>query len=108
LQSLKFVGTIAIAAGLLIAGSIAVWWEYDVWQDRKHTVVVTGNTPLFEGHAENCGGTRIATVHPGSEAKVQRIRYWKACATIDVILPNGQEGFIVLGDGEVRINPPLP
>jgi hypothetical protein len=108
LHSLKLVGSIAIVAALLIASLIAAWWGNDVWQDRKHTVVVSGDTPLFEGYGENCGGTRIATLHPGSEPKVQRIRYWKACATINVILPDGKEGFIVLGDGDVRINPPLP
>ena len=105
---LKLVGVIATVSTLLIAGLVAVWWAYDVWQDRKHTVVVVADTPLFAGDEESCEGTRIATLQPGTEPKVQRIRYWKNCATLDVVTPSGQKGFIVLGEGDVRVNPRPP
>jgi hypothetical protein len=105
---LTLVAAVAIAAAPLIAGLLAAWWAYDVWQDRKHTVVVMADTPLFAGDDESCGGTRIATLHPGTEPKVMRIRYWKNCATIKVVSPGGKKGFIVLGEGAVRVNPPLP
>lgn len=104
----RLLGAIAMATVLLVAGIIAIRWAYDVWQDRKHTVVVTAETPLFVGERESCSGTRIATLPPGTEPKVMRIRYWKNCATIDVVSPSGQQGFIVLGEGSVSVKPPLP
>ncbi len=93
---------------LIIAALIVALWMYDVREDRKHTVLVKSETPIFVGSGdESCGGTRLTAVQAGTTMRVQRIRYWKNCATLDVVLPDGRDGYIVLGDGEVRVNPPL-
>jgi hypothetical protein len=84
-------------------------WDYDVWSDRRHTVVARTETPIFAGSGEGCDdGSRIATASPNTSFRVKRIRYWKACATIDVVLPDGRKGHIVLGEGDVSITPQLP
>jgi len=56
---------------------------------------------------DTCGGTQLTTVQAGANLRVQRIRYWKNCATVNIVLPDGREGYIVLGDGEVLVKPPL-
>jgi len=104
----KLVGSIVGVVALFVGTLIAVCWAYDARQDRNHTMVVTAVTPVFKGYEENCGGTQTAILQPGAQPQIRRIRYWKNCATVDVVLSNGQEGFIVMGDGDVRINPPLP
>jgi hypothetical protein len=94
----------ALIVTLLVVGA----WSYDVWNDRKHTVVVTSETPIFAGAGdEDCEGTRLTVVQPGATLRVRRIRYWKNCRTVDIVLPDGREGHIASGDGEVSISPPL-
>jgi hypothetical protein len=100
-----------IATILVVALVIAVLWVRDVWDDRKHNVQVNSETPVFAGGG---GGecdvkllTRLTVAQPGATLRVRRIRYWKNCATVDIALPDGQEGYIVLGQGEVSITPPL-
>ena len=77
-----------------------VRWSADVHDDRKHTVSVNAATPLFEGNGhDGCDRARqIEVIQPGTPVVVRRIRYWKDCATIDVVLSNGQRGYIVLDD----------
>ena len=101
---------IGSAAALLIAPFVVVlvMWGKDVWSDRKHTVVVRTETPIFAGSGEGCDGTRMATASPNTTFRVKRIRYWKDCATIDVVLSDGRKGHILLGEGQVSITPPLP
>lgn len=109
-RSSRFVRLVVgvIGAVLVVAVLIALLWVHDVWEDRQHSVSVKSDTPLYAGSAdESCGGTRIGVIRPGTAVRVQRIRYWKNCATIDVALPDGRKGYIVLGDGDVSVSPAL-
>jgi hypothetical protein len=92
-------------AGLLLAATL---WVRDVHNDRKHTIKVNSPTIVFAGAGnEDCGGRQQAiTVSAGSIFKVRRIRYWKNCATLGVVLSDGGDGYIVL-DGRVTVVPPL-
>ena len=104
LLAFRVIGLVAIVIALLIAAL----WARDVWKDRKHVVMVESETPIFAGAGnESCGGTKLTTVQAGAFLRVQRIRYWKECATLNVGLPDGQEGYIVLGKGAVVVRPPL-
>ena len=97
-----------IAAALIGALLTIALWVHDVRNDRKHTVRTKSETPVFAGSGdEACEGKPLTVIQPGATLHVQRIRYWKNCATVDVALPDGREGHIVLGEGEVSISPPL-
>jgi len=82
-------------------------WLLDVRDDHKHVVVVNARTPVFIGSGdENCDSSRqLTTVEKGVKLPVDRVRYQKNCATLDIRLP---DGYVVLGVGDVSINPPLP
>ena len=82
----------------------------DVRDDRKHVVVVNARTPVFIGSGdEDCDARRrITTVEKGVKLPIERIRYQKNCATLDVLLPDGRKGYVVLGVGDVSVKPPLP
>lgn len=100
-------GVIGIVFGL-ISLLIAILWILDVRADRKHIVVVKSETPFFAGGGdEACGGTQLTTLRSGTTLRVRRIRYWKNCATIDIALPDGRSGHVVLGQGDVTVSPPL-
>ena len=111
-MSLHFKKLLAfLAASLLIVCTLLVLlWLRDVRSDRKHTVNVNGATPVFAGDGGDggCRGTQLTTVERGAELPVRRIRYLKDCAAIDVALPDGRKGYVVLGIGDVSVNPPLP
>jgi hypothetical protein len=84
---------------------------WDVWNDRKHTVSVNTSTPVFVGDGDMGGcfhGTHLTMIERGAILPVRRIRYLKDCAAIDVALPDGRKGYVVLGIGDVSVNPPLP
>jgi hypothetical protein len=85
-------------------------WLRDVHNDRKHTVNVNAATPVFAGNGGDgsCHGTQLTTVERGTQLPVRRIVYLKDCAAIDVVLPDGRKGYVVLGIGDVSVNPPLP
>ncbi len=85
-------------------------WANDVHKDRKHTLTVNSLTPIFAGQGdEDCDGRQqLTAVQPGAIVRVQRIRYWKNCATLDVALSDGRQGYVVLGVGDVSVHPPLP
>jgi hypothetical protein len=111
-KTLKQIGVLAFQAiGLVvvvIALLIAALWARDVWEDRKHVVVVESETPVFAGAGdESCGGTQLTTVQAGAVLRIHRIRYWKECATLNIVSPDGREGYIVLGKGAVLVRPPL-
>jgi hypothetical protein len=100
---------IALAAFLIAPFVVGLGiWGYDIWGDRKHTVVIRTETPIFIGSGQGCGGTRMATASPNTVFRVKRIRYWKDCATIDVVLSDGRKFHILLGEGDVSISPRLP
>jgi len=95
----------ALVIGLVLVG----WWFYDVQQDRKHVVTVESRTTVFVGSGTGlCRGQRLTNVQTGVILPLRRIRYWKNCATVDVILRDGRHGYIVLGEGNVTVSPPLP
>ena len=95
-----------VAFAAVITSPFALWWAFDVWEDRSHAITVLDNTPLFAGTGDSyCGGTQIATISPGSKPRVRRIRYWKGCATIDVKLSDGRVGYILLNSRNISITP---
>jgi hypothetical protein len=105
----------AFAAGGAIPVAILgillfVLWRRDTHNDRKHVVIVNATTPVFVGNGdEGCAHqTQLTTVERGTKLPVQRIAYQKHCATLDVLLPDGRKGYVVLGVGDVSVNPPLP
>lgn len=95
---------------LVVALAILVLWANDVRSDRRHTVTFDSAVTIFGGNGTNqCDRSeRLTTVEAGTIARVRRIRYWKDCATVDISLPDGRQGYIVLGvGGEVSIDPPI-
>jgi len=99
---------VALIAAFVLTLLIVALWVHDVRDDRKHTVLVNSETPVFSGSGdEDCGGNRLTVLPPGLALHVRRIRYWKNCATVEIALPDGRDGHIVLGEGEVSISPPL-
>lgn len=114
-MSVRFKSTSAFvvgAAASLLAVSTILWllWVRDVRDDHKHTVIVNTTTPVFSGNGDvgGCHGTQLTTIERGAKLPVRRIRYFKDCAAIDVVLPDGRIGYVVLGIGDVSVNPPLP
>lgn len=96
-----------LCVALIVTALIAALWAHDVWEDRRHTVVVKSETPVFLGSGnESCEGKRLGVLQPGATFRPQRIRYWKNCATLELALPDGQKGHIVFGDS-VSVSPPL-
>jgi hypothetical protein len=93
----------------IIGGLSIVLWASDVHRDRGHTITTNSPTPIFVGSGnDECDHKQqIATLQPGSSMRVRRIRYWKDCATADIVLPDGQSGYIVFGVGNVSVHPPL-
>jgi hypothetical protein len=109
-NALYFIFGFVITVALILGIPIAVWWAWDVHNDRRHTLSVNSSTPVFVGNGNgDCGGDspRLSTVPDGTHLKVRRIIVWKDCATIDVTLPDGQQGHIVYGVGDVSLYPPL-
>jgi hypothetical protein len=107
-----FAFVVGAAASLAIVCTLLLFlWLRDVQKDRKHTVSVNAATPVFAGNGGDggCNGTtQLTTVERGAKLPVRRIRYLKDCAAIDVALPDGRKGYVVLGIGDVSVNPPLP
>jgi hypothetical protein len=104
LLAFRVIGLVTIVIALLIAAL----WARDVWNDRKHVVTVESEIPIFAGAGnESCGGTLLTSVQAGAALRVQRIRYWKECATLNIVLPDGREGYSALGKGAVQVPPPL-
>ena len=100
----------AAAVLVLTLALIAVGlWARDTWQDRRHSISIVAPTPLFAGSGnDGCGVNQIGVIQTGNTVRVQRIRYWKSCATIDVAVSDGRKGYVVLGQGAVEVNPTLP
>jgi hypothetical protein len=107
-KSLILLGVAAVPLGL-VGVLLVSWWWVDVSEDRKHTVIAEAPTPVFLGSGDEggCRGTQLSTVERGTRLPVQRIRYFKDCATLDVVLPDGRKGYFVFGVGDVSVNPPL-
>lgn len=103
-RSVLGVTATAVVFALVIVGP----WAFDVWKDRKHTLLVKSETPIFAGPGdESCGGTQLTTLQAGTTLRVQRIRYWKNCATLNVVLSDGREGYAVYDGSRIQIRPPL-
>lgn len=107
-NGLRFFAGFAIGVAIIGALLLALWAN-DVRKDREHTVRVNSPTPIFVGSGgEDCNpGQELTAVQPGVDLRVLRIRYWKDCATLDVALPDGRKGHVVLGVGDVSVYPPL-
>jgi hypothetical protein len=106
---MKWLMGLAAGSALLVGLLILMLWVHDLREDRKHSIVVKWQTPVFaDAGNELCGGPQLTVAQPGTTLHVQRIRYWKNCATVDVVLPDTRKGHLVLGQGEVSVNPPLP
>ena len=108
MKRLQQIGQLALGFVLGVLAPVLIVtltiWVRDVWKDRAHTVVVMSETPVYAGSGdESCGGARLTMAEPPATFRVQRIRYWKNCATVNIVLPDGREGYIVLGDG-VEVN----
>lgn len=101
---------LGVAVPLLIVCAVLLLWVRDVRNDRKHTVSINIVTPVFVGSGgdSGCQGKQLTIVKPGAKLPVRRIRYLKNCAAIDVVLPDARRGYVVLGVGDVSVNPPLP
>lgn len=93
----------------LVGALLAVRWWGDRNADRRHTVLVNAPTPIFAGSGRTgrCNRTLLTTAEKGVHFKVRRIRYLDDCATVDVVLKDGREGYFVLGVGDVSVDPPL-
>lgn len=106
---MRFVAGLAIPVVILGVLLVALWAN-DVHKDRKHTVRVNSPTPIFVGSGgEDCDRRQqLTAVQPHVSLRVQRIRYWKDCATLDVALPDGRKGHVVIGVSDVSVYPPLP
>jgi hypothetical protein len=99
------------AVSVLIVGTLLFLARIkDVRNDRLHIVIVNAATPVFVGTGDDggCHGNQLTIVERGSRLPVRRIRYLKDCATLDVALPDGREGYVVLGVGDVSVEPALP
>ncbi len=110
ITSTQMKGLRTLAAALLLScAAVCAPWAYDVWKDRSHTLITQSETPVFDNRGDDqcTSGTVMATIASGVSLKVQRIRYWKECATVDVKLNDGRTGRIILGYGHVSISPPL-
>lgn len=110
-NALYFLGCFIITVLLIVGTPLAIWWAWDVHNDRRHTLSVNSSTPVFVGDGSgDCSGDspRLGTVTAGTSLRVRRINYWKSCATIDVTLPDGQKGHIIYGEGDVSVYPHLP
>jgi len=103
-----FVGS---AIPLLLVGVYLIFlFLKDVRNDRRHSVTANATTPIFVGTSDvgGCQGKQLTTIERGAKLPVRRIRYLKDCAAVDVRLPDGRAGYVVLGVGDVSVNPPLP
>jgi hypothetical protein len=111
MKTLRHVGrlTLGVAGSALVIALVIVGpWFGDVWKDRKHTLLVKSETPIFAGAGdESCGGAQITTVQAGATLRIQRIRYWKNCATLNVVMSDGREGYVVFDSSRVQVSPPL-
>jgi hypothetical protein len=102
--------SVGVVASLsLVSALFVLLWLRDVQSDRRHTIKINSATPVFAGSGEGgCRGIQMTTVERGANLPVRRIRYMKECAAIDIALPDGRQGYIVLGIGDISVNPPLP
>ena len=92
-----------------VAVLVCLLWLKDVRADRKHIVTTKASTPLFvgTGNEGGCSGRILTVIQQGTSLPVRRIHYLKECAALDVALPNGDQGYFVVGVGEVSVEPPL-
>lgn len=93
----------------LLGISVLLLWLNDIRLDRRHKITVNSPTPVFAGRGQDCDSrSPIALAQPSATFSVLRIRYWKDCATLDVALPDGHLDHVILGVGNVSVQPPLP
>ena len=99
------------AIPLLLLGLFLLFLSLkDACNDCRHSITANATTPVFFGTSDvgGCHGKQLTTIERGIKLPVRRIRYLKDCAAVDVRLPDGRAGYVVLGIGDVSVNPPLP
>jgi hypothetical protein len=101
-----FIATPAVA----IIGVVLFLWAMDIHHDRERVVIFKAATPVYVGTGVQggCHGTQMTIVESGVKLPIQRIRYLKDCATVDVVLLDGRKAYVVLGVGGASVVPPLP
>ena len=104
----RFCAVFSISFGIIGLFFIAAWAN-DVREDRMHTVTANSLSPVFAGRGDEVCDRKqqLTAVQPGSTFQVQRIRYWKDCATLDLALPGGRKAHIVLGVRDYSVHPSL-
>lgn len=100
---------IVICVMLVLFVAALALWSADVDADRRHTVTVESETPVFAGSGDDsCSGTEVGLAQAGEVLRVRRIRYWKNCATIDVATPHQESNHLVWNGRTFTVKPPLP
>jgi len=88
----------SVAIPLLVSGAIVAC---DIWNDRRHSVVLSQTVPLFGEPRLDCGRlhpTPTGFVAPSEQLQVQRIRYGKDCRTVRVSTSTGNSGWLLEDD----------
>jgi hypothetical protein len=78
-------------------------YSANVREDQKRRVKITGITPVFSHEGCFPQDKRIATLIANDEVAVRRVRYPKECMFVRVRFKSGQEGFLISGQGEWRL-----
>jgi hypothetical protein len=76
----------------------------DIWNDRQHQIIISSEVPIFSDPRVDCGRggpVPIASVRPGEDVKVLRIRYGKDCQTVRISGAAGQSGWLLVEEGVV-------
>ena len=79
-----------------IGAAIGIGVAYDVYQDRKATVVIKGVVDLYETHDE-ISNKKVSTLQASDQVHVLRIRYGKDYQAIKVRASDGRKGWLISG-----------
>lgn len=85
----------------MIALVIALVWAGDIYQDRTYKLAIVAPAPLYSlgPHEYPESNPQVATLQPGEELYVLRMRYGKGFQTFRVETRGGQTGWVVNGQG---------
>ncbi len=106
---LSFIAGFVLTLTVILGVPAAVWWAWDVHNDRKHTIRTNSTPPVFAMNSSRCGihTQPFTTLVDREKLQVRRITVEKDCAEIEVTLPDKRQGFVVLGEGDFELEPPL-
>ena len=96
----KIVGRIVTASLVLVAGAAMTLWARDVYQDRKHEVVIKGPVDVYRNVDWYAypQGEPVKHLMPGKAVRVKRILYGKDFRVIQVQTEEGTVGWILEGE----------